>query len=508
MVESSLGGSSRARLGWVSVVALALSALLLAAVFASRADARFEAFQGLAPSSVELTSVGTDPATGLIYAQENGGTAFFRYDPHTNGWSDLAEAPLDSGNNGGAAFLNGKVYTVYSNNDEKLGVYDVASNSWTTIDNPLADGTSVITATGGKLYLIIGKEFVALDPATGGTTPLAGPPPFTPAINEGNCEAGFEAWGGLQPVEGKIYGHQGNGCVGFAVYDIATNSWNELPPAPKVIAPYPDAEPEGPVLGSAYDPLTNTYLTYGSYSGKSLFRYDIEAGTWSTSEMPFLVDDGGMAYVSQSGIEGVYMIQGEEGTEFTRYTERNVTDLAPKATAKVKKGGKITVSVVVSNLGPERAGGVVLSNPLPKGAKLISATPSQGTCSATPTLSCSLGALPSGIGATVKIKVKTRSKKLVTTATVSSLALDANAASDAAKLETKQCVVPKVKSRSVKAAKKALRKANCKPGKVTFRFSGNTDEGKVIRGSKSRGKLLPKGSRVKLVVSEGPKPTK
>jgi hypothetical protein len=54
----------------------------------------------------------------------------------------------------------------------------------------------------------------------------------------------------------------------------------------------------------------------------------------------------------------VYMVQGEEGTEFTRYTERNQTDLSPSMSSAVAKGGLITYSIQVKSDGPERARGV------------------------------------------------------------------------------------------------------------------------------------------------------
>jgi uncharacterized repeat protein (TIGR01451 family) len=500
-VGASFEGNFRAKVALAAMAGLVLLGLL-ASAFAPSAQARIEGFQGLASSPENLTAMAADPTTGLIYAQENQGTAYFRYDPRTNAWTELAAAPIDSGNNGGAAYLNGKIYTAYTQEDVNLGVYDIASNSWTQIDNPLDLGTGDIASGNGRLYLAIERKFLSLDPATGIATGLAEPPAFSAAKVEDECDEGFEAWGGLQVVEGKIYGHQGNRCTGLAVYDIAANSWLELPLAPKLPAVDPEDEPEGPVLGSAYDPLTNTYLTYGPYGGQSLFRYDIEAGVWSTSPLPFIVGDGGLVYVSQPGIEGVYIIQGEEGTGFTRYREQNVADLAPKLTSKVAKGGKITLSAVIKNKGPERAGGVVLSNPLPKGVKLLSAAASQGTCAASPTLSCNLGGLRSGASAKVTIKVKARTKKLRSTATVSSFAFDATGAG--AKRVTKQCVVPKLRNRVVKGAKKALRKANCKP-KVVQRYSDKVDEGKVISASKGRGTLLPAGRKVKLIVSLGPR---
>jgi uncharacterized repeat protein (TIGR01451 family) len=500
-LAASTEGISRGKAAAAATTAMALFGLLLATAFAPSAQARVEAFQALAPSPVPLTAFVADPGTGLLYAQENEGTSFFRYDPRSNAWTELAPAPLDSGNNGGAAFLGGKIYIAYTENDLELSVYDIGSNSWDTIDNPLGEGTANIAAAGGKLYLAVGLEFVAYDPATGIATPLASPPSFAPAGAE--CDAGFENWGGLEVDGGKIFGHAGNGCTGFAVYDIGANSWLELPLAPKLAAE--EGQPAGgPVAGSAIDPLTNTYLTSGPYDGKALYRYDIEAGSWSTSTMPFVVSDGGMAYVAVPGLEGVYMIQGEEGTGFTRYTERNLTDLSPSMSAKVAKGGQITYSIQVRNNGPERAGGVVLSDSLPAGAKLISAATSQGACVAAPTLSCNLGALRSGATASLTVRLKAPLRRVANSATVSSLAIDSNPGNDSARSSSKQCVVPKLKTRGLKGARKALRTANCKPGKVSRRFGGKP-EGKVIRAGKRRGQVLPAGSKVRLVVSRGPR---
>jgi uncharacterized repeat protein (TIGR01451 family) len=483
--------------------AIALLGLLLAAAFAPGAQAKVEGFQGLASSSVPLTAVAADPGTGLVYAQENEGTSFFAYDPRTNAWSGRAEAPIDSGNNGGATYLNGKIYVAYTENGGELGVYDIGSNSWSTIPNPLEEGTANIAAGNGRLYLAVGLDFVSLDPATGNVTPLADPPKFEPAECNGD---GFEPWGGLQVSEGKIYGHQGNSCTGFAVYDIASNSWQELPLAPEV------ENEEGPVAGSAINPLTNTYLTYGPYGdegGRVLYRFDIEAGSWTTGTLPFGVEDGGMAYVGLPGYEGVYMIQGEEGTEFTRYTERNLTDLSPSISAAVgrtAKGGEVTYSIQVRNGGPERAGGVVLSDPLPAGATLISAASSQGTCAATSILTCNIGVLRSGTSATLTIRMATNVPTVTNTATVSSFAVDSNPANNSATVISTQCVVPKVKKRRLKGAKKALRAANCKPAKVSRRFSGKIKKGRVIRTGPRRGKVLATNSKVRLIVSRGPKP--
>jgi uncharacterized repeat protein (TIGR01451 family) len=491
--------------GRSAVLVLTGMALLLAGVLAPGAQARVDGFQSLAPSSVPLTAVATDPGSGLIYAQENHGESFFVYNPQNDAWSELAPAPLDSGNNGGAAYLGGKIYVVYTSNSTKLAVYDIASNSWSTIANPLGAGSGNITAGNGKLYLVVDFKFVSYDPATGITTPLAEPPKFIPAqVAPAECDEGFEEWGGLQFDGSKIYGHQGNGCTGFAVYDIPSNTWLELPLVPEL-------EEEGAVLGSAINPITNTYLTSGPYGGETLYRYDIEGNSWSTATLlPFEIEDGGMAYVSLPGREGVYIIQGEEGTGFTRYTEKNSTDLSPSMSAGAvisKKSGEITYSIQVKNNGPERASGIALSDSLPAGTSLISAGTSQGTCAGTSTLVCSLGILRSGESASLTIKLKTGFGTITNTATVSSQAVDTNAGNDSASVVTtlQPCVVPKLKKLRLKKAKKALRAAHCKPGKVKHRFSRKTKKGRVLHSGKHRGAMLPAGAKVNLTVSRGAK---
>jgi uncharacterized repeat protein (TIGR01451 family) len=481
-------------------LALAVIALVvLAGALAPGAQARTSGFQRLAPSSVPLTAVAADPTTGLIYAQENVGTRFFVYDPRTNVWRELAEAPLNSDNNGGAAYLGGKIYAAYTGNAAEMGVYDIASNSWTVIENPLERGTADITAGNGKLYLAVNREFFEYDPATGIFTPLAAPTEFTPP----GCVEGFDPWGGLQFDGSKIYGHQGDACNGFAVYDIPTNTWSDLP----MIS---DVKNAGAVAGSGFDPVTNTYLAYGPYNRATLFRYDVEAGSWSTTPTPFDVNDGGMAYIALAGHEGVYIIQGQNGTEFTRYTEQNETDLAAAISTNVSplaSGARLTYSVRVKDEGPERASGVVLSDQLPAGAKLLSAAGSQASCTGTSTLSCSLGVLRSGETATLTIEVQVSVGAAVDTATVSSQALDANPANDSAMAVTKvfACVVPKLKGLGLKKAKKALRKAHCRPGKVKHRNSDKVKKGRVIRGGKHGGTKLPAGSKVDLAVSSGAK---
>jgi hypothetical protein len=254
-------------------------------------------FTSKAPSSVALTSVTVDPNTGYIYAQENSGYGFYRYNPYLDSWTALSSCPIYSGNNGGAAYLNGKIYTVYTENSSQIGLYDIATDSWSTISNGLGQGTGNITTDGQCIYMVYGTTFRQYDPASDTWSSLASPGIL------------FEPWGGLSYLNGTIYGHTGNGTTGFAKYDIVSNMWTTL-----------NSVPSGAVLGSAIDPSGQVYYAYGSYGGSNWYAFDLASETWSVSTIPlFSVNDGGMAYVGHSGMSGIYFVQGESGTGFGRF---------------------------------------------------------------------------------------------------------------------------------------------------------------------------------------------
>jgi uncharacterized repeat protein (TIGR01451 family) len=476
-------------------------ALLLCLAAAGQAKAAVGDFHVLADSPVDLTSVTVDPTSNLIYAQENQGTGFFSYDPRTNVWTPVAVSPLDSGNNGGAAYLGGKIYTVYTNNNTDMGVYDIASNTWTTVPNPLAQGTGNIVAVGDSLYLANANTFVRYTPATSTTTPLANPP-----------ASGFNEWGGLEFSGGKIYGHQGDGSNGFYVYDIASDAWTRLTDVPTTAGTDTDV---GAVLGSALDPISRTYFTAGNYSENHLLRYDIGAGTWSAVDLPFVVDDNGMAYVSLPGLQGIYIVQGESGTAFTRYeTAPPTADLAltksvSAATAKV--GGSLTYTLTVSNGGPQAADGVVVTDTLPAGTTFVSAAASQGSCTGTTTVTCAIGTLANGASATVTINVKAASAgSKVNSASVTSTIADPTAANNTASATTTvaakpkpkpSCTVPNLRHKTLPQARKALKRHHCRLGTVKRASTKHTGAYRVRAQSVRAGRKLKNGTRVRVTLA-------
>jgi uncharacterized repeat protein (TIGR01451 family) len=81
--------------------------------------------------------------------------------------------------------------------------------------------------------------------------------------------------------------------------------------------------------------------------------------------------------------------------------------------------GTLNFRLAVRNDGPQLANDVTLTDTLPAGSSLVSATPSRGTCSGTAVVTCDLGTLASGEGATVDIAVTVRvGKEIPNTARV------------------------------------------------------------------------------------------
>ena len=58
----------------------------------------------------------------------------------------------------------------------------------------------------------------------------------------------------------------------------------------------------------------------------------------------------------------------------------------------VQVNNNLTYTITVNNNGPQAAAGVQVTDPLPAGVNLVSATPDQGTCSGTSTVTCVISA--------------------------------------------------------------------------------------------------------------------
>jgi PASTA domain len=68
-----------------------------------------------------------------------------------------------------------------------------------------------------------------------------------------------------------------------------------------------------------------------------------------------------------------------------------------------------------------------------------------------------------------------------------------------------RCAVPDVRRTTVSAAKQAIARTNCRLGKIRGAYSHRVKAGRVISERPRSGTVVPKGSRVDLVVSRGRK---
>lgn len=64
------------------------------------------------------------------------------------------------------------------------------------------------------------------------------------------------------------------------------------------------------------------------------------------------------------------------------------------------------------------------------------------------------------------------------------------------------CVVPKLAGRRLKAAKKKVRKGDCRPGEVKKRGDATAKTGRVVKQSPKPGKVIAPGGRVRIVLGD------
>ncbi|MBN2214952.1 MAG: choice-of-anchor D domain-containing protein, partial [Bacteroidales bacterium] len=276
-----------------------------------------------ASSPGQLTCMAVDPETDYIYAQHNNGNIIYRYDPSANSWDSLAYCPINSGNNGGATIMDGKMYSCYTGLSS-FNIYSISDNTWDKISQP--SGTGNITNDGIYIYTIDGTSFRRLDPNTLVWSTLSSSP------------ISFQRWGGLAYHNGYIYGHSGDGTTSFAKYNISTDTWTTLP-----------SVPGGAVLGCAIDPFHSKYYAYGSYEGYNWYEFDMISESWNVATIPFFaVFDGGMCYVNN----GIYFIQGERGYGFGFFDTGNWINFETTH-GNVPPGSSVEIPVEITSEGLE-----------------------------------------------------------------------------------------------------------------------------------------------------------
>jgi len=84
-----------------------------------------------------------------------------------------------------------------------------------------------------------------------------------------------------------------------------------------------------------------------------------------------------------------------------------------------------------------------------------------------------------------------------------SAAKSVTATFDTVSVPPKACLVPNVKGKSLKAAKRAIKAHYCRVGKIKHAFSKKVKKGHVISQRPKAQKRLRHGAKVNLAVSKG-----
>ncbi len=187
-----------------------------------------------------------------------------------------------------------------------------------------------------------------------------------------------------------------------------------------VLDEYPDFSPSGAKI--AYD--GNTYIRTIDADGSNLAQLTNDP-TANDIDPDWSTDGDMLAFASdRDGALGdpkdVYLMRSD-GSQIRNLTANAAADESPVwkpdatppranlAVAKVDAedpvtvGGTVTWTITASNAGPDPAASVVVTDEVPAAASLKSASPSQGGCAGTTTVTCQLGALAAGEQATVTL---------------------------------------------------------------------------------------------------------
>ena len=189
--------------------------------------------------------------------------------------------------------------------------------------------------------------------------------------------------------------------------------------------------------GIAFHASTPRFVVTNNTNG-TMTRFDFPGDDYTLVPVQSVFASGGFrGDLSQVGADScLYLTQ--DGTRYDDGTVTNENSLVqvcggfappiPTADLSITKtgpataqsGGTITYTLSVSNAGPFDAHNVTVDDPLPAGETLVSATPSQGSCSGTVT--CHLGTVANGGAATISILASVTAScgsTLTNTATVS-----------------------------------------------------------------------------------------
>ncbi|WPP50476.1 S8 family serine peptidase [Catalinimonas niigatensis] len=247
------------------------------------------------PANTILSTLIAASDDGYIFAKQANSSAFYKYDVGPGRWERVADAPIagySTYNNG--VYLLGKVYFIYRQIKDYLGVYDIEKNHWSSIDISSANTTpSQIASDGSYLYILYYNGVLKRFDTTNAQW-------HTLTRNfEGN-----NAYIGMSYSNGKLYVHTNNL---FFSYNLLNEEWKKLETPPQAINSSSTIEPYGQII----------YFT----SGPSMSLYDIRQNKWYVTRNP-LINTNNFTHFTYLGMDDHTGIYFSNSQTFGQYITR------------------------------------------------------------------------------------------------------------------------------------------------------------------------------------------
>lgn len=202
-----------------------------------------------------------------------------------------------------------------------------------------------------------------------------------------------------------------------------------------------------PAGNTAFPGLTDVHVNAGPWHNH--FRGDLGGLEVLAASNNVPRDAPITAQLLEPGVAGAQIILGGGQVSLTlKPADLGITKVG--SPASVTQGQNVTYTMGVTNNGPNPATGVTVTDTLPAGATMVSAS---AGCTGTTTVTCALGDMANGASSTATITARMdQVGTLTNTAKVASGVPDTNAANDQASATTTVVAPPPAQVAAVKAA--------------------------------------------------------
>ncbi|KXK09256.1 MAG: Chitinase A1 precursor [Microgenomates bacterium OLB23] len=228
----------------------------------------------------------------FIYFLYAGDTYFTRYNPASNKWSQMANAPYSASiYKSDMVYLDGYMYVLFGGYQKKFARYHIASNTWedlTDMPDYTLYGASLST-DGTNVFLLRATnttDFWRYNVSSDTWTTLTA----APATMYTGADLVYEG--------GYMYSPRGNNTTTFYRYDVSGNSWTTMTVAPATLNGDHSIVSDGTYLYVTRSGAQNTF-----------YRYSMAGNSWTTlNTLPATVNYHSFVYVSS--VDKYYMFRG------------------------------------------------------------------------------------------------------------------------------------------------------------------------------------------------------